>query len=305
VLGRLGGAPVDEGELAAPSMRLRLEQAERAEGLACGGAARLEAADAALGAVDHALEVVALERLLGAAEVETGGTRRLVASGVVLGKGGGVDLARLLEPGAGEPVAGGAILLGERGVGRVADGGVPEGELDLAREARRGALEDHLALDEIAERVADEGELRAPEQRGHAPAPERPPEDAGRAEHALGVGAERVEARLDHPEHGLGQPVLLAACGHCADQLLQVECVALAPVREQLDYLRLGVRPERGADQLGGGARRDRAESERPDRALRPEVWELVVHFRPRHRQHQEGLIAEVPERRVHELDRR
>ena len=64
----------------------------------------------------------------------------------------------------------------------------------------------------------------------HAAGPEDVAEDARRAQHAPRLGLERVEARLHHREHRLGQ-WRRCALGDGADQLFEVEGVARARAR--------------------------------------------------------------------------
>src|SRR5262249_61253379 len=97
---------------------------------------------------------------------------RLGAAREVRGKHRGVGLAGALEPGAGEAVAQGTVLVGEHGVGRVAEEAVAEAELGLAGEARARACGDDLARPELAEPVLERLRQRAAKERLEAAGPE-------------------------------------------------------------------------------------------------------------------------------------
>ncbi len=143
-----------------------------------------------------------------------------------------------------------------------------------------------------------------PEQRQGARGREHLAEDAGRAQQAPGRGRHRLDASLDHAEHGLGQAVV-AARGVGADELLQVEGVARRLIAEARQVRRRDGRVEGAGHQLLRGAPRERAQAYALHAALAPEVGEDVVHLGPGQGEHHQGLVLEIAQRLVDELDSR
>src|SRR6185503_7095836 len=90
-----------------------------------------------------------------------------------------------------------------------------------------------------------------PEQRRQRARPEPAPEHARGAERAARLGIEGVESSLHHPQDR-GRQLLLALGGR-ADQLLQVEGVAVGAVDEARDPLVARTRAEDVARELLAG----------------------------------------------------
>ncbi len=110
--------------LAAPPLRLALDEAQAALLLAVGAAG-----DRLLDPLERGGEVVALERLLRRAAIPRDRPQRLAATFEVLGEHEGIGLAGRDEPRGGEAVAERAVLLREHGVGGLVDERVVEREL--------------------------------------------------------------------------------------------------------------------------------------------------------------------------------
>ena len=249
LLGRGGELAV----LVAPAVRLGLHEPEVTE-----ERARRAAADALLGARDGAGEIVRVPRLARGVEEDLGGAPGVSAALVVLREDHRLDLADALEPLRGELVAERAIGLGQHRVRRLAHDRLAEHVLDLAGEPRVAAPREHLALDERVELREELGLQVGADERRDAAAPADLAEDARRAQHAPRVGVERVEPRLDHREHGLGQLALAARDG--AHELLEVERVARRLADHAHDDAIVGVR-EHGAHELLGGLARELREA--------------------------------------------
>jgi hypothetical protein len=177
-------------------------------------------ADAALAAGQRRHQVVALERLLGGAQEPGRRPRRLAAALEVLGEAQRVHLAAPDQPVGRQPVAERPVAIGQHGVGRVAHQGVTEAVVGLAGEAARRARRDDLLVGERAQPVGDLARGGRPaDERADAAGPEGLAEDAGGAQHPPRPVGERLEAGLQHGQHGAGR--LLAPVGELADQLLR------------------------------------------------------------------------------------
>ena len=257
----------------------------------------------ALGVIEGRGEVVAGERLLGGALVVARGGGELSTELEVQGEERGVDLARALQVGARQPVAHAAVGVGEHGVGGLAHHRVAEGVLGLAGEDGGGAAGRHLHRHEPLERLGQR-RGRLAEEGGHAASPEGLPEDAGRPQDALGLGPERVEARLHHAEHRVGHG-LARACELGAHQLLDVERVALGPGHDALHGRWLGTLAEGGAHQALARPGGERAEADLLCAAVGEEPGEASRNLRPRQRHHQEGALVEGAQGSVDEAHAR
>ncbi len=244
-----------------------------------------------------------LAPLLAAEEVlADDGRARLVGGEGVVAAGGA-------EPVAGEAVAEHAVALGEHGVRPLAQERVAEGVLVLA--AGAGAAHQDFAIDEPLQPAtavaAGVVVIALAEQGQGAGRGEDLAEDAGRAEQAPGRGGHRLEPGLDHAEHRLRQ-ALASAGGVGADQLFQVEGVAGRLVAEPRQIGRgdgRAGRVEREAHQLLRGAAGERAEADALQAALAPQRGEALVHLRPGQGEHHQGLVLEIAQGLVDELDSR
>ena len=124
-----------------------------------------------------------------------------------------------------------AIRVGEPGIRSLGDEGVAKDELVLAGEARGRASGDDLAPGQVVElvrrglprfgarRSSGLGVGQRAEDRVDAAPPEDVAEDARSAEEPLGARPERVEPRLHHPEHGVGELGEISVVGDRADEL--------------------------------------------------------------------------------------
>ena len=175
-------------------------------------------------------------------------------------------------------------------------------ELELAGAAAAGVMSDDLARDEIVEPLAEPERAGVATDEGlHTLDGEHLAEDARRAEHALHVVAERVEAALHDPEDGVGQRVGLAS-GDRTDQLLEEERVAARALDDALDVLVGGLAPEHLADEVAARLPRERVESELDEAARCEQLRERRLHLGPREREHEERRPGESLEGRVDEL---
>ena len=271
------------GGLGAPEEELGGEEAVRV----------LDAAEAAAGAIEGGLEVVALEGVLGGALVEAGGAGVVEPALEVLGEHHGVALAGRLQPLAGEEVAERAVGVGEHPVGGLADQRVAEAEAGVAGGG------DHLLLGEGAEPgVGPE----PAEERGDALLPEGLAEDAGGAEDAALLDVERLQAGLHDGQHRLGEGRALPL-GDGPDQLLEEEGVAVGPLHQAGHRLGGGGAPQRRAHQALAGAAGEAAQVDLLDAAPGPEIGEDLVYLRAAEPEHQEGPRLQVAEGGVDELD--
>ncbi|MEJ7732564.1 MAG: hypothetical protein WKG00_25585 [Polyangiaceae bacterium] len=201
-------------------------------------------------------------------------------------------------------MAKGAVGVGEHGRGDLAHQRVPEDVLALARKARHRARADDLSLDQRAQRLADlhPARLTAAELE-HAGLPERLAEDAAGAHHPARLRRQALQARLHHGQHGVRQRVALAL-RHRADQLLQVEGVALRALHDARHRLRPGSLTEHLAHQLLARLAGQLQEAHLQQPALLPEAREELAHLGTRHGQHHEGSVLQSPQRALHELHR-
>ena len=160
--------------------------------------------------------------------------RRLAAALEVLGEHHRVALAGALEPLAGEPVAERAVGVGQHRVRGLAHQRVAERVLRRRRGRRRagaGAMSSRSHRARRATRPRSWSRAAAAEQRDHAAAPEHLAEHARGAQHAARVGARArrgAPAPSRAPSRAARRP---RAVGDRADQLLEVERVALGRAR--------------------------------------------------------------------------
>jgi hypothetical protein len=146
------------------------------------------------------------------------------------------------------------------------------------------------------------------EHRGDTAPPKRLAKDARGPQDPPRRRIERREARLDHPEHGLGQRTT-TPLRHRAHDLLETERIAARPIHDLGDLLgrrRPAPQTPKGAlDKPLGSPPRQRGEPDLLGASIRPEPREKIVHLRPREGEHDKGPIAELAQRRVKDLHRR
>ena len=228
-------------QLAAPDVRLGLDQAQRPA-----ASARRAARHPELGALDRRAEIVGAQRLRGRALVPAHGARRLAAAAEVLGQRHRV--ARRPPAPATRPRAGGRARDRRRSASRRPPRAPARARTvnSDVRRARSGvaarATSSRAARRSM--RVRHVGQLGlAAEQRRHARRARSARRTRRRAQHALGLAPLGVEARLHHPEHGVGQRRRARPAGGRADQLLEVERVAVGALDDRLPRRRPRRRP--------------------------------------------------------------
>ena len=105
---------------------------------------------------------------------------------------------------------------------------------------------------------------------------------------------------MHHRQHGLGQAFLLAF-GHSADELLQVEGVAIRALDDASERGLVDPVAQDFAGQLLGRAPGERAEPDLPELALFPQIRKLLAHLRARQREHHERPILCDAQSRIDE----
>jgi hypothetical protein len=217
------------------------------------GLQRWCAAKAKAGAGHGGVQIEHMKRLPGRAEIEARGGRTFPPALEVTGEHHGVALAVVLEPVAREAVAEPLVVVGQGRVGALADQRVPEHELLVPGKPAARAHRQHLLLDQPREPFAYHRRAHDPAQEpGHAALPAHLAEHAGGAQHTAGLDREPAEPGLHHGQHGLGQRLVLALGGR-ADQLLEVERVAVGPLDQALDGRGVDAVAEHLADQSLAG----------------------------------------------------
>jgi len=99
-----------------------------------------------------------------------------------------------------------------------------------------------------------------------------------------------------------GRSIVALALRGGADQLLEIERVALGQPHEPLDERRLRAIAEHVAHEPLAGLLAELLERELLERPLRPDPGEQLVHLGARQREDEEGAVAQIAQRGVEEL---
>jgi hypothetical protein len=214
-------------------------------------------------------------------------------------------LARLLQPGARDAVAGRPVLFGQHGVGGLAHQRVAEHVLDLARKSALPARRHELAPGQVREQHLHSGRvLRSAHERRDRALPEDLPEQARGAQNAPRLRRQVLEPGLHDRDDGLRQRVAAALC-HGADQLLEVERVALRLAHDALDRLHRDRVAQHLAHDALAALAQELAEGHPVQADLVPEPREQLAHLGPREREQQDRRVGQAAQGRVHELQGR
>ena len=192
--------------LAAPAMRLGLDQTQRPAHLARlrVGIAAAERGQPEGHTGNRTREIVRLQGLLGRAPVPEGRAAGVASPTEMLCQHDGLGRAVFQQPLGGQVMAQQPVFLGQHRVGRLANQGVGEREGRAAVGGdRRHRQVDELAIGEPLQRFANRRALAA-EQRRHPIAREGFAKHRGRTQHPPTFRALGLQPRLDDAEDRLG-----------------------------------------------------------------------------------------------------